>query len=190
MARFQTLKSRRTPSSLSLPSSLLLVGGVGDGVHVGYVESGALDGDLRIVDLGAVCGVEGVDLATIGGVHLVQVLNPAEASEVAVVVEVLIGVGERNCGRSARGYIGDDLRGSGTEVVAGEAVVVLAELLALAGGAQLRADPEGVVVAEEDLGVGAIGDGDGCARGHGGEVEQGEPACVETVGLELLTGYI
>ena len=37
-----------------------LVGGVGQGVHVGYVEGCALDGDVGIVDLGAVGGSEGV----------------------------------------------------------------------------------------------------------------------------------
>jgi len=50
----------------------------------------------------------------------------------------------------------------------------------------LRADPESVVVGEEHLGVVAVGDGDGSAGNHGGEVEQGEAAGEEAVGLELL----
>ena len=54
----------------------------------------------------------------------------------------------------------------------------------------LRADPEGVVVGEEHLGVGAVGDGDGRAGGQGGEVEQGEAAGEETVRLELLACQI
>ena len=76
---------------------------VGEGVHVGDVESGALDGDVGVVDLRAGGGVEGVDLATVGGVDLVQVLHPADAGEVAVVVEVLVGVGVGNGGGCRRG---------------------------------------------------------------------------------------
>ena len=127
-----------------------------------------------------------MDLATVGGVDLVLVLDPAEAGEVAVVVKVLVGVGIGDRSAAARSDVGDDGGGAGADVVAGEAVVVLAELLALAGGAGLRADPEGVVVGEEDLGVVAVGDGDGRAGDHGGEIEQGEPAGEEAVGLELL----
>ena len=151
----------------SLFPSLLLVVGVGDGVHVGYVEGGALDGDELVVDLRAVSGVEGVNLSTVGGVHLVEALDPAEAGEVAVVVGVLIGVGVGNGGVSAGSDVGDDRRGLGAEVESGEAVVVLIELGALAGGAELRADPEGVVVGEEELGVGAVGDA--VLAGDGGE---------------------
>ena len=155
---------------LPIPYFLLLVVGVGDGVHVGYVEGCALDGDVLVVDLRAVGGVEGVNLATVGGVHLVEALHPAETGEVAVVVVVLIGVGVGDRGGAAGGDVGDDLGGLGAEVEAGEAVVVLVELGALAGGAELRADPEGVVVGEEQLGVGAVGDAVLAGDGGGGLV--------------------
>ena len=78
-----------------------------------------------------------MDLATVGGVDLVLVLNPADAGEVAVVEEILVGVGKGDGDAAAGGDVGDDGGGAGAEVVAGEAVVVLAQLLALAGGAEL-----------------------------------------------------
>ena len=49
-----------------------LVVAVGDCVHVGDVEGGALNGDVDVVDLGAVGSVEGMDLATVGGVDLMK----------------------------------------------------------------------------------------------------------------------
>jgi len=131
------LKSSCIPDgcrSSSTPYSLFLVCGVGEGVHVGDVESGSLDGNLLVVDLGAVGGVEGVDLATVGGVDLVLVLDPAEAGEIAVVEGVLIGVGIRNGRAAAWSDVREDLRGIGAEIEAGEAVVVLAMGLTLAGG--------------------------------------------------------
>src|SRR6266567_3825090 len=113
-------------SLLPIPYTLPLVCCVGDGVHVGYVEGCALDDDVYVVDLGAVGGVEGVDLATVSRVNLVLVLDPAEAGKVAVVVLILVGVGIGHSGASAGGDVGVDLGGVGAEIEAGEAVVVLA----------------------------------------------------------------
>jgi hypothetical protein len=123
-------------------SCLWLIGCVGDCVHVGYVEGGALDGDQGVVDLGAVGGVEGVDLATVGGIDLVEVLDPAEAGEAAVVVliEVLVGVGDDG-GRRAGRDGGDNTWSVGAEVEHGEAVVVGVVLGSFAVGAVLGADP-------------------------------------------------
>ena len=150
-------------------------------------------GDVEVVDLGAVVGIEGVDLSTVGGVDLVEVLDPAEAGEAAVVVEVSVGVGIGNLlggVGGAWGDAGDDLGGEGTEVEAGEAVVVLAEFGAFAGSAELGADPEGVVVGEEHFGVVSVGDGDLVGDGIGGKGDGGEVSGEEAVGQELLAGDV
>ena len=58
-----------------------------------------------------------MDLAAVGGVDLMEVLNPAETGEVAVVVRVLIGVGIGDGGGGgARSDGGDDAGGEGAEV--------------------------------------------------------------------------
>ena len=54
-----------------------LVGGIAERVDVSDVESGALHGDELVVDLGAVDGMEGVNLAPVGGVDLVVVSAPS-----------------------------------------------------------------------------------------------------------------
>src|ERR1700733_9751511 len=96
----------------------------------------ALDDNVHVVDLGAIGGIEGVYLTTVGGVDLVEGLDPAEAGEIAVVELVLVG--------------------------------------------------------EEHLGVIAVGDGVlGGDRGGGAgcnrsEIDGGEVAGEESVGLELL----
>ena len=172
-------------------STSSLVGVVGYCVHVGYVEGGALDGDQGVVDLGAVAGVEGVDLAAVGGVDLVEVLDPADAGQAAVVVEilVLVGVGDDGgWGTWCDG--GDDGGGVGAEVEHGEAVVVGLELGSLAVGAVLRADPEGVVVGEEEFAVHSVGDAVLAGDGFGGDVDGGEFSGEEAIGQTLLACYI
>ena len=96
MRRCLFVDERRTGSTCgsALPHNRNLVINVGKGVDVGDVESGALYGDELVVYLRAIGGIEDVDLAAISGIDLVELLDPAEAGEIAVVVLVLIGVGE------------------------------------------------------------------------------------------------
>ena len=168
-----------------------LIGFVCAGVHIGYIEDGALDGDELVVDLGAVDGVEGVDLATVGGVDLMEGFDPADAGEGAVVVGVEVAVGVGDGGGGGGGVHGRDDGGDfGAKVEAGEAVVVLVELGSLAGGTELGADPEGVVVGEEEAGVVAVGDAVFAGDGESGLGDGGEEASEEAIGHELLAGEV
>ena len=151
-----------------------LVVGVSDGVHVGDIECGSLYGDELVVDLRAVGGVEGVYLAAVCGVDFVEILDPAEAGEAAVVVEVAVGVEirNRNGGYSASGgnlrHAGrwrrfwlQDRSGRGSCSSRSGRWLFRSKLSGCTGGALavgtvLRADPEGVVVGEEHFAVIAV----------------------------------
>ena len=161
---------------ICLAEKLSLICVIRQRIDICDIKRGALHGDVDVVDLGAVGGVEGVDLAAISGVDLVKLLDPADAGKRAVIKEVLVGIG---VGNRDRGHVLVDRRddrgrgrGGAVQHDTGEAVVVGrlgggaggGEEGALAAGAELRADPERVVIGEEHLGVGAVGDGDGRGR--------------------------
>ncbi len=61
---------------------------------------------------------------------------------------------------------------------------------ALAVGALLRADPEGVVIGEQHLGMRAIGDAVGWADGVAGQVDERKIPGEETARLQLLPGNV
>ena len=122
-------------------------------------------------------------------------MYPAQTGEVAVVILVLIRVGILNdCRGGALRDNGYDLYGQSAEVEAGEAVVIRCLggdadrglVGTLARGAILRANPEGVVVGEQHLGVGAVGDGVLARDRIGSEIDDGEIAGKEPVRLQLL----
>src|ERR1700744_6092355 len=59
--------------------------GVGGGVHVGHVVGGAGDGDVLVVERGAVGGGVDINLAALGGVDLVQAADGGNPGGVAQV---------------------------------------------------------------------------------------------------------